>query len=147
MSTLDTITADLTEALKSREEVKVSTLRLLISNINNAKIAKGEELSDDEVAEEIAKDAKRHRESIDAFVKGGRSDLADKEKEELAVLEKYLPEQLTREEIAKFVVEAISQTGASSPSNMGKVMSAVMAKVKGRADGGAVSALVKEKLG
>lgn len=146
MSVIDQITTDLNEALKGGDSVKVSTLRFLISNVNNAKIAKGSELTDEEVLGEIAKDAKRHKESIEAYDKAGRSELAEKEKKELEILSEYLPQQLSNEEIAKFVEEAISQTGASTVSDIGKVMSAVMEKVKGKADGSTVSAIVKEKL-
>ena len=146
MSVFAKITADLLQALKSREEAKVSTLRFLISNINNAKIAKGSELTDEEVTAEIAKDTKRHRESIEAFKAAGRDELAEKEQVELAVLETYLPEQMSDDEVTKIIEEAISQTNASTMADLGKVMSVVMGKVKGQADGTLVSKIVKEKL-
>lgn len=146
MSVFATITADLLQALKSREEAKVSTLRFLISNINNSKIAKGSELTDEEVTAEIAKDAKRHRESIGAFKAAGRDELAEKEQVELAILGTYLPEQMSDDEVAKIVEEAISQTNASTMADLGKVMGVVMGKVKGQADGTLVSKIVKEKL-
>lgn len=146
MSLLEKIKQDLDNALKAGRVVEVSTLRFVISKTDNARIAKGSELSDDEALSEIAKEAKRHKESIEAFRSAGREELAQKEEAELKVLSGYLPEEMSREEIAKFVDEAISEAGASSISDMGKVMSKVMEKVKGRADGGSVSAIVKEKL-
>jgi len=145
-SLLDKINHDLVEALKAHDEVRISTLRFLISGIKNARIAKGQDLMDDEVIAEIAKDAKRHKESIDAYEKAGRVELADKEKAELVILQSYLPAQLPEEEISKIVNEIIAKTGASGPSDIGKVMGEVMARVKGQADGTAVSKIVQDKL-
>lgn len=147
MTFIEKITQDLNEALKAKSETTVSTLRFLIAQVHNARIAKGEELSDEEILVEIAKDAKRHRESIEAFQKGGREDLVSREKAQLEVLERYLPQQLSSEELLKMVEEAIFEIGASGPGDMGRVMSAVMGKVKGQADGARVSELVKQKLG
>lgn len=147
MTLIDKISQDLIEALKSHEEVRVSTLRFLISGLKNARIAKGSDLTDEEVVSEIAKDAKRHRESIDAYVKAERDLLADKEKAELEILLTYLPSQMSEEEVVKIVASTISEVGASGIADMGKVMGAVMAKVKGQADGMVVSKIVKEKLG
>lgn len=132
--------------MRAKQEVEVSTLRFVISKIDNARIAKGGELTDDEVLVEIAKEAKRHKESIEAFRSAGREELAQKEESELKVLSLYLPEEMSKEEIGKFVDEAIAEAGAQTVSDMGKVMSKVMEKVKGKADGGTVSAIVKEKL-
>jgi len=140
------ISKDLVEAQKARDEVKVSTLRMLSAAIKNAEIAKGGELTDEEVMVQIAKGAKQHRESIDAYERGGRTDLVDKEKAELAVLQKYLPAQMGEAELGQIVDEVIKSVDASSPADMGRVMGAVMAKVKGQADGNAVSALVKSRL-
>ena len=147
MGLLVRIKQNLDAALKARRDVEVSALRFVISKIENARIAKGSELSDDEVLTEIAKEAKRHRESIEAFRGAGREELAQKEETELAVLSAYLPKELSKEEIEKFVDEAIGEVGARSVSDMGKVMSKVMEKVRGRADGAAVGAIVKDKLG
>lgn len=137
---------DLKQAQLSRDEIKVSTLRLLISEINNTKIAKGSELSDQDVLGVIQREAKKRRESIESFKKGGRDDLAQKEELELNILTTYLPAQLSNEELTKIIEESITELGATSLQDMGKVMSGVMAKVSGRADGGTVSSLVKEKL-
>ena len=115
--------------------------------MKNTQVEKGHELDDDEVVEVIAREAKRRRESMDAFEKGGRHELVQKEGAELAVLETYLPEKLGDDELAKLVDEAIVETSASSPKEMGQVMKALMPKVKGRADGAAVSAAVRARLG
>jgi uncharacterized protein YqeY len=143
----ESIAADMREAMKSREQLRVATLRMLMSAVKNTEVEKLHELSDDEVLEVITREAKRRRESIEAFRQGGRDDLVEKESGELAVLEAYLPAQLTDDELAAMVGEAIAETGATSPKQMGEVMKALMPKVRGRADGGRVSALVKSKLG
>lgn len=143
---IDQIQNDLKQAQLNRGEVKVSTLRLLISEVKNTQIAKGGELSDVDVVSVVQKEAKKRRESIESFKKGGREELAQKEEGELKILQAYLPSQIANEELGKIVEESVNETGASSLQDMGKVMSAVMSKVSGRADGGTVSAMVKEKL-
>ncbi len=143
----DQISNDLIAAQKARDEVKVSTLRMLSAAFKNAEIAKGGDLTDEEVVEQIAKSAKQHKESIDAYGRGGRNDLVEKEKAELAVLSKYLPEQMSEENLAQIVDEVIATLGASGPGDTGRVTGTVMAKVKGQADGNAVSAIVKSRLG
>ena len=141
------IANDMRDAMKAREQIRVATLRMLMAAVKNTEVEKLHELSDDEVLDVVAREAKRRRESIDAFKQGGRDDLVDKESGELAVLEAYLPEKLSDEELAKLVDEAIAETGASTPKQMGEVMKALMPKIHGRADGAQVSALVKGKLG
>lgn len=143
---LDRLRDDLASAQKERNDITVSTLRFLLAQLTNARIAKGDELADDEVIDQIAKAVKRHKESIAAFQGGNRQDLADKEIAELAVLEKYLPEQLSEDKLRQLVDQAVSQTGASSIKDMGKVIGNIMPQVKGKADGGLVSRLVKERL-
>ncbi|HLW17057.1 MAG TPA: GatB/YqeY domain-containing protein [Actinomycetota bacterium] len=143
----DTIADEMRAAMKAREQTRVSTLRMLMAAMKNTQVEKGHELSDDEVVEVVSREAKRRRESMEAFEKGGRAELVEKEKAELAVLEAYLPQQLGEDELAALVDEAISETGASSPKEMGAVMKVVMGKVKGRADGAAVSAMVRARLG
>ncbi len=143
---LEKIQNQLSEALKSGDTVRVSTLRFLISNLTNARIAKGNELTDDEIMAEIKKDAKRHRESIEAFRSGDREEMAKEEEAQLAILSEFLPEQMSDEEIAKLVDEAITETGASTKADFGKVMSAAMAKIAGRADGSKVSQILSSKL-
>jgi uncharacterized protein len=143
----DTISNDMRDAMKAREPVRVGALRMLMAAVKNTEVEKLHELSDDEVLEVIAREAKRRRESIDAFEKGGRTDLVDKESGELAVLEAYLPAKLTDEELASLVDQAIAETGASTPKQMGEVMKALMPKLRGRADGAQVSSMVKARLG
>ena len=146
MSLVSTIEDDLNIALKGRDEVTVSTLRLLLSNLHNAKIAKGDELSDDEVIGEIFKDVKRHKESIEAYEKAQRAELASKETKELEILKKYLPVQMDEAQITQIVNEVIAQINPTGLADMGKVMAGVMAKVKGQADGAEVSRIVKASL-
>ena len=141
------IADDMRDAMKARETVRVAALRMLMASVKNAEVEKRHDLSDDEVLDVVTKEAKRRRESIEAFEKGGRTDLVEKESAELSVLEAYLPERLSDEELAALVDAAIAETGATSPKQMGDVMKALMPKLRGRADGGQVSALVRSKLG
>jgi hypothetical protein len=143
---LSKINSEVISALKEKDVVRVSTLRLLLSSAKNRQIELGKELSEDEVLEVIAKSSKQHKESIAAYEAGGRQDLVDREKKELAILEKFLPEQMSEEEITTVVVEIIGQTGVSGAADTGKVIGAVMAKIKGKADGNIVSRIVREKL-
>lgn len=144
-SLLDRINKDVNAALKAGDEVTVSTLRFLLAAIKNAQIEKRGELIEDEVLELVSKDFKRHKESIEAFEKGKRSDLVEKESKELKVLEKYLPLQMSDAEITKVVDEVVAK-GASTASDMGKVMGQVLAKVRGKADGAKVAEIVKQRL-
>ncbi|TMK22063.1 MAG: GatB/YqeY domain-containing protein [Actinobacteria bacterium] len=143
----DSIANDMRDAMKARDSARVATLRLLMAAITNVEKEKIHQLDDDEVLEVIAREAKRRRESIEAFDKGGRPDLVEKETAELRVLETYLPERLSDEELATLVDQAIAETGASQPKQMGEVMKALMPKLRGRADGAQVSALVRSRLG
>ncbi|MBI2601034.1 GatB/YqeY domain-containing protein [Candidatus Daviesbacteria bacterium] len=137
---------DLKESLKSRDQVKVSTLRILLAEINNTRIAKGIELADEDIISVIQKEVKKRKEAAEGFRSGGREESAQVEEQELAVLEFYLPAQLSDEELTKIVESTITEVGANLISDMGKVIGSVMGKVKGRADGARVSALVKQKL-
>lgn len=143
---IDQIQSDLKEAQLQKDEVKVSTLRLLLSELRYAQINKNGELSDAEVVTVIQKELKKRKEAAVGFRQGGREDAAIKEEAEAAILAVYLPTQLSDEELTKIVEEAINETGASSVSDMGKVISQVMSKVAGQAEGARVSSLVKEKL-
>lgn len=145
---LGKIEADLLSSQKSKDEIKTSTLRFLISKIHDLQIEKGKEkqLTDGQISAEIAKEVKRHRESIEVFQKAGRADLAEKETRELEILQSYLPSLLTQEEIQKLVEQVIEETGAQNLADFGKVMRAVMAKAAGRADGSIVSEIVRSKL-
>lgn len=143
----DELGTHLKEAMKARDQVRVGTLRMLIAAVKNTQVEKMHELDDDEVVDVASREAKRRRESIEAFRGAGREDLATKEEAELAVLQAYLPDQLSGDALAALVDEAIAETGATGPKEMGAVMKALMPKIRGRADGGEVSSLVKQKLG
>lgn len=142
----DQIAEELKDAMKARDQVRVGTLRMLITAIKNTQVERMHELDDDEVIEVAGKEAKRRRESIEAFTSAGRQELADKEAAELRILEAYLPEALSEQDLARLVQEAVAETGATSARDMGNVMKALMPRIKGRADGGAVSAMVKAAL-
>ena len=141
------LTIDLKQAMKSGDTVKRSTLRMLISAINNAEIAKKAPLEDNDVLGVIAKEVKQHQESIESFKKGNRPDLVAKEEEELAVLQEYLPEQMTHEAIVEEARKVIAAVGAQGPGDKGKVMQQLMLGLKGRADGKEINAVVTELLG
>ncbi len=140
---------DLKQAMLAKDESKKSVLRMLLSAITYYEIQKGGagyEASEEDVATVIQKDVKQRKDSIEQFKNGGRQDLVDKETQELTLLEKYMPAQMGEEEIKTLVKEAIAQTGASTPQDIGKVMGALMPKTKGKADGSLVSKIVKEEL-
>ena len=146
---IDQLQKDLVEAQKAKDELKVSTLRLLLGAVKNFAIAKESASynpSDEEIVSVIQKEIKQRKESIESYKSGNRQDLADKEGKELEILQAYLPEQMSEEEARKLVDQAISETGASSMQDMGKVMGNLMPKVKGKADGSFVNQIVKEKL-
>jgi Uncharacterized conserved protein, COG1610 len=146
MSLKEQIDADYKAAMKARDDLKVSVLRLLRSAIHNAEIDKQRALTDDEILGVIQSEVRKRRESIEAFQQGGRQDLVEREQAELAILESYLPKALTHEELEALVRETIREVGALSVRDMGKVMSALMPKVRGRADGREVSNLVRQIL-
>lgn len=149
MPILEQITKDFIQARKSGDANGVSTLSLLRAALKNREIelrGKGKELNDDIVLEVIVSEVKQRRDSIVSYAEAGRQDLVEQEESELSILKKYLPEQLSEEEIRTLVLEAISSTGATSVKEMGKVMGVLMPKVKGKADGGKVSAIVKGAL-
>lgn len=142
------INDDLKGAMKEKKTIKIETLRMLKAEIKNLAISKkGTSLEDKDVFQIISKQIKQHRDSIETFSKGGREDLAKKEKQELEILQSYLPKQLSKEEVVSIVKQAIVETGAASRSDMGKVMKVVMEKVKGAAEGKLVSQIVAEQLG
>lgn len=149
MAALDQqIETDLRTAMKARDTEVVATLRMALAAIRNARVAAGRQgdLTDEETVELLTREAKKRSEASEAFANAGREDAAEKEQRELAILQRYLPRQLDEEELARIVDDAVAATGASSPIDLGKVMSAVMPQVKGRADGKQVNALVRERL-
>lgn len=147
----DRLRADLTAAIKARDELRSSTLRMVLTSITNAEVAGKEarELSDDDILTVLSSEAKRRREAATAFSEGGRTEMAAKEAAEGEVIAEYLPTPLTAAEIADLVTAAIARTGAADEGMraMGKVMGVVTPQVKGRADGGAVAAEVRKQLG
>jgi uncharacterized protein len=143
----DQIVSDLTASMKAKETVKMNTLRMLKSAIKNKEIEKKEKsLTDTAILEIIQKQVKQRNDSIEEFKKANRQDLVDKEAQEMAVLKAYLPEQLTQDALKAIVTKAIEATGAKGKADMGKVMKAVMAETKGRADGKTISQLVSSQL-
>ncbi len=147
----DRVRADLTAAMKRREELRASTLRLVLAAITTAEVAgkQAKQLTEDDVISVIVSESKKRRESAEAFDKAGRAELADKERAEAAILAEYLPDQLTADEIATLVAAAISEAAASGEGvrAMGRVMSILQPQVRGRADGAAVAAEVRRQLG
>ena len=137
---------DLKSAMKSREALRLSVLRMLKSAARYAEIEKGETLSDDDVLQVVARECKRRRESIEQFEKGNRPDLVAKESAELEILKRYLPEQLDETEVIGIAREVISELHAASKADKGKVMGALMQKVRGKADGRLVNRIVDELL-
>ena len=141
---------ELRQSMLARDTEKTSTLRMVISALGYYEIEKGGagyEATEEDIESVLQKQAKQRRDSIEQFKAGGRDELAEKESKELELIESYLPEKMSEEEVNKLVDEAVTQTGATSVADMGKVMGALMPKVKGKADGSLVSRLVKEKLG
>ncbi len=146
MTLNERIDADTKAAMKAGETERVSVLRMAKTALKNEEIALGHPLTDNETILVLAKQAKQREEAAGEYARGGRTELAEKEQREAAVLRAYLPAQLSEDELEQLVDEAIATTGASGPADMGKVMGAVMAKTAGRADGGRVSSIVKRKL-
>jgi uncharacterized protein YqeY len=143
----DKINADIITAMKSKDEAALSALRMLKSAIKYKEVDLKREIKDEEVIDVLSKQAKQRRESIEGFEKGGRPEAAAKEKAELALIEKFLPAALSDAELSTLIEEAIKASGASGPKDMGKVMGVLTPKIKGKADMGKVSTLVKSRLG
>lgn len=146
MALLQRLREDLKQALRKGEKERVSVLRLMLASINNAEIAKGGPLDDASILGVMAKQAKQHRESIEAFSKGNRVDLVAKEEEQLAILQEYLPKPMSPEDITTAARQVIEEVEARGPGDKGKVMSKLMSQLKGKAEGSEVSAIVSELL-
>lgn len=146
MSLLQKIENDYKTALKTSDSLKVSVLRMLKASSKNRQIDKGKELSDEDIIDVISSLCKQRKESIEMFSKGGREDLAKKESQELAILQSYLPRQLSPEEIDKIILESIKEISAQGLKDLGRVMRIVMSRVKGLADGKIVNQRVKDLL-
>lgn len=143
----DRLPLELREAMKARDRTRLATLRLLTAAVRNREVELGHDLSDEELQAVASTEVKRRREAAEAYEQGGRPELAQQERAEQAILETYLPEQLSDEELDAIIDEAVAATGASGPGDVGRVMGQVMGKAKGRADGNEVRRRVAERLG
>jgi uncharacterized protein YqeY len=143
---IETLQAELKESLKEGDRERTGALRFLLSEIHNARIEKQEELEDADVVSVLKKQAKKRRESIDAFREGGRDDLVEKETRELEVIEKHLPEQMGEDEVRDLLRSIITEEGLGGMSDMGRLMKNAMERLKGQADGSLVSRLASEEL-
>jgi len=148
MGLKEKLQSDLTDAIRSKDGVKSGTIRMLLAAITNEEVAgkSAKVLSDAEVITVLSREAKKRREAVEAYTQAKRDDLANKEKEEAAVIALYLPEQLSEADIKKLIADAITETNPSGPAGMGLVMKVLQPKIAGKADGGFVSSLVKAAL-
>ena len=148
MGLKERLQGDLTEAIRSRDELASGTIRMVLTAITNEEVSgkSARVLTDAEIITVLSREAKKRREAADAFKDAGRADRAEQETNEGKVITKYLPEQLSEDEVKKIIADAIAETGASGPAGMGVVMKAIQPKVAGKADGGTVSGLVKAAL-
>lgn len=146
MSLLERLNADMKQAMKDKDKTKLSVIRMIKSALQNEQIKSGKELTEDEVLSVLNRERKQRKDSLQEFIKAGRDDLVAAVEAELEVLATYMPEQLSEEELRKIVQQVIAETGATSKKEMGKVMSAIMPRVKGKADGALVNKLVQELL-
>jgi uncharacterized protein len=146
VSLIEEIEGELTDAMRARERVRTDALRLILASLRAAEKELGRELKEDEELQVLQRERKRRAEASDAFRSAGRDEQADKEDEELEVIEEFMPEPLAEDELERIVDDAIAETGATSLRDLGRVMADVMPQVAGRADGSAVSQLVREKL-
>jgi uncharacterized protein YqeY len=146
MSLIAEIEGALTDAMRARERVRTDALRLVLAELRSAEKELGRALKEDEELQVLQRERKRRVEAAEAFRSGGRDEQADKEEEELEVIEEFMPEPLGEDELERIVDDAIAETGATSLRDLGRVMADVMPQVAGRADGSAVSQLVREKL-
>ena len=146
MGLLGRLNEDMKQAMKNKEKDKLSVIRMVKASLQNEAIKLGTELSEDAELTVLSREVKQRKDSLHEFDKAGREDLVEKLRTELAVVELYLPKQLSEEELSEIVKETISEVGAKSKAEMGKVMSAIMPKVKGKADGSLVNKLVQQHL-
>ena len=146
MSLLERLNTDIKQAMKNKEKDKLSVIRMIKASIQNEAIKTGNELSEDEELTVLSREVKQRKDSLHEFDKAGRQDLVEKIRTELQYVELYMPKQLSEEEVSEIVKQAISETGASSKAEMGKVMAVIMPKVKGKAEGSLVNKLVQQHL-
>ncbi|VAX22666.1 Transamidase GatB domain protein [hydrothermal vent metagenome] len=147
MSLKERLSDEMKSAMKNKDKLRLSTIRMVISAVKNKEIEKGGELNDSGVEDLITKAVKQRRDSAEQYRNGDRIELAEKEEAEIVILKAYLPQQMGEEQIRALVRSAVEQAGATSIKEMGKVMGLLMPKVKGKADGSAVNKIVKEILG
>jgi uncharacterized protein YqeY len=143
----DRLSEEIRKAMKAGDRTRLQTLRLLATSVRNREIELGRDLTEGDLVEVATREVKRRKEAAEAYERGGRPELAEKERAEQALLEAYLPEPLSEEEVRAAVEEAIAATGASGLGDLGKVMGRVMGRLKGRVDGSDVNRLVRERLG
>ena len=146
MSLSEQIMSDMKEAMKARDKIRLNTVRMIKSALMNEKIKAGHDLTAEEELTVLSREKKQREESIDEFTKANRKDLADETKQELAIVESYLPKQMTEEELNQAVSSAIAKVNAQGKSDFGKVMKVLMPKIKGKADGKAASNAVRKQL-
>jgi hypothetical protein len=146
MELKQTLLSDLKEAMKSKDSLKVDTLRLIVSEIKNKEIDLHEELGDEAITALLTTQIKKRKEAAGMYEKGGRTDLKEKEEKEMAIIQLYLPEQVGEEELKQRIQAVISETGAQGPKDMGKVMKVVVPEFKGKAEGDQIRKIVTELL-
>ena len=148
MSLADQLQADLTAAMKSRDAATTATLRLVLAAVKTVRTERGAggQVSDEQVLTLLAREAKKRTEAADSYAGAGREDLAAKERDELGIIQRYLPDPLPAEEVTALIEVAIAETGAAAPSDLGKVMAVLIPRLQGRADGKAVSTQVRDRL-
>jgi uncharacterized protein YqeY len=140
------LSAQIKEAIKSGDRTRLQTVRLLATSVRNREVELGRDLTEDDLVEVATREMKRRKEAAEAYDRAGRAELAERERAERAILEAYVPEQLSEDEVRAAIEEAVASTGATGPGDMGRVMGQVMGRLKGRVDGGEVNRLVRERL-
>ncbi|MCO7175679.1 GatB/YqeY domain-containing protein [Sporolactobacillus kofuensis] len=146
MSLVDRLTTDMKQAMKAREKARLSVIRMIKTSLQNESIKLGKPLSEDEALAVLTRELKQRKDSLQEFKNAERQDLVDEVAVEIAIVQSYMPEQLSEQEVEALIDETISEVGAVSKADIGKVMKAVMPKAKGRADGSMINKIVREKL-
>ena len=146
MNILERLESDMVKAAKARDSERLGVIRFVRSRTKNLEIELRRELKDEDVVEVLARIAKQHKESIEQFQEGGRDELVERERRQLAVVEEYLPAQLGEQELLEILSEVVEETGAAGPRDIGVVMKTIMPRIKGRADGKMVKTLVQSRL-
>ncbi|AEH51967.1 GatB/YqeY domain-containing protein [Pseudothermotoga thermarum] len=146
MNLKEKLSQDLKEAMKAKDEAKVRTVRMLLAAIKNFEVEKMKSATDEDILQIMAKEIKKRKESIELYLKGGREDLAKAEEEEIKIIESYMPQQMSEEEIREFAKKIIEELKLSGPKDVGTAMKAIMSQLKGKADGKLVNKIVTELL-